>query len=340
MNGVRNHSVSRPFFERDPFGCRRFSTHSAKYSYKNQTPWKRILGGRMARTNFEDDIYTHEGFPALLMSVKNIYLVKGYLVHAWELAQKYWLEHHAVPFERWPEELKPLIETGFARIEERPDGAFVYVAGSRERFAFLDARSEAGKKGGEASAKARKPREKKPKASKSKQATATDSKIQQVHTNEPSGSLSLSGSESLSLSGSESGSGSEDRGAAGNLPSGPAKPNLPSKDLNAEAWAAYADEYEKKYRVTPVRNRTINGQVANLVQRLGADAPAVARFYVQHPKKFYAERLHPFGACLADAESLRTQWALGRAVTDRDVKRYADNQDQLELQKRIAEGSI
>ena len=46
MNGVRNQSVSRPFFERDPFGCRRFSSNYLKNSHQKQSAASiRVLRG-------------------------------------------------------------------------------------------------------------------------------------------------------------------------------------------------------------------------------------------------------------------------------------------------------
>ncbi|VEB42956.1 Uncharacterised protein [Chromobacterium violaceum] len=50
----------------------------------------------------------------------------------------------------------------------------------------------------------------------------------------------------------------------------PAKPQ--TNPLNAATWDAYADAYFFRYEVEPVRNATVNGQIANFVKRLGANA--------------------------------------------------------------------
>jgi len=81
-------------------------------------------------------------------------------------------------------------------------------------------------------------------------------------------------------------------------------------------WERYAAAYKRRYNVDPVRNAQTNGQLANLVARLGKDeAPAVAEFYVQHNNRLYVAALHTVMLLLRDAESLRTQWARGQAVT-------------------------
>lgn len=83
----------------------------------------------------------------------------------------------------------------------------------------------------------------------------------------------------------------------------------------AAVWAAYSEAYDARYGQQPVRNASVNGILAQLVARLGAEAPDVARFYVGHNKSFYVSCNHAVNALLKDAEGLRTQWATGRQVT-------------------------
>lgn len=81
-------------------------------------------------------------------------------------------------------------------------------------------------------------------------------------------------------------------------------------------WEAYAESYHRRYGTDPVRNAKVNGQLAQLLQRLGADeAPAVAAWFVGHSNRFYVQKMHSVDCLLADAEKLRTEWATGRRVT-------------------------
>jgi len=98
----------------------------------------------------------------------------------------------------------------------------------------------------------------------------------------------------------------------------PAKPTKPAKQEppTAGTWKAYTTAYVVRYRVEPVRNATVNGQLANLVSRLGAEeAPAVAAFYVRSNNSRYVNAGHSVGMLVMDAEKLRTEWATGRQGT-------------------------
>jgi hypothetical protein len=84
----------------------------------------------------------------------------------------------------------------------------------------------------------------------------------------------------------------------------------------ADTWASYSDAYAKRYAVDPVRNATVNGQLAQVVSRIGAvEAPDVAAWYVQSRNSFYVQSGHSVGMLLRDCEKLRTEWATGRQVT-------------------------
>ena len=85
----------------------------------------------------------------------------------------------------------------------------------------------------------------------------------------------------------------------------------------AQTWAAYRDAYADRYGVEPVRNAKVNGQLAGLVKRIGADeAPDVAAFYVRHNGGFYVRTGHSVDALLKDAEKLRTEWATNTRITE------------------------
>lgn len=103
------------------------------------------------------------------------------------------------------------------------------------------------------------------------------------------------------------------------------------KQTNVETWKAYATAFFNRYKTEPVRNAKVNGQIAQLVARLGADeAPQVAAFYLTHNRSYYVDRVHPVDSLLADCESLRTQWATGRKMTTttaRQIERTQSNVD-------------
>lgn len=105
------------------------------------------------------------------------------------------------------------------------------------------------------------------------------------------------------------------------------KPQPPAKQQRAEStsaeqdacratWAAYADAYEQRYGVAPIRNAKVNAAIKGFTRRVGADeSPGVARYYLQHQDAFYARKCHDAGLMQQDAEKLRTEWATQRQVT-------------------------
>lgn len=97
--------------------------------------------------------------------------------------------------------------------------------------------------------------------------------------------------------------------SAGGAP--PAKAEPPTNSV----WQAYSTAYRVRYGAEPVRNRTVNGQLANFVTRIPADeAPLVATFFVQHNGGLYVSAMHPTNLLQRDAEKLRTEWATGRSA--------------------------
>ncbi len=100
------------------------------------------------------------------------------------------------------------------------------------------------------------------------------------------------------------------------------KPPKPKTEPpTATLWESYATAYLARYGVDPVRNAKVNGQLAQLLGRLGADeAPQVAEFYVRHSKFQYVSARHSVNLLLRDAEGLRTEWATGNRVTDAQAR--------------------
>lgn len=293
----------------------------------------------MARTNFDTEVYTHEGFPELLLKVGNIYLVKGYLVHAWEIAQKYWLEFGAVPRSKWPDELNVLIDTGFARFEPRPEGDFVYVSGSRERFDFLHARVEAGKKGG--AKKAANARQLKASDKPPKQKLATASKTQQTKqslTNLPSVSGSYSVSVSGSISGSGTGSEIEDIGAgAKKPPSAPAAAAHGSKA--AHLIVGYKARFKSRYGVYPDIDGKESGQAVTAVQNLTlTEIDRRLDAFFAMPDAILERQKHPLGQFLLKKNEIKVFAETGNFTTQRQAQASDAVASNLALLKKYQGG--
>ncbi|EGQ60388.1 Replication protein 15 [Acidithiobacillus sp. GGI-221] len=86
-------------------------------------------------------------------------------------------------------------------------------------------------------------------------------------------------------------------------------------------WEAYSQAYQKRYGTEPVRNQKVNGQLSNLVKRLGQDeAPAVAAFFVNHNGLFYVRGMHQVDLLLRDAEKLRTEWVTRQQPVNRQPR--------------------
>lgn len=117
----------------------------------------------------------------------------------------------------------------------------------------------------------------------------------------------------------------------------PADANAPATESGIETWEAYATAFKARYSVNPVRNAKVNGQIAALVKRLGAEeAPRVAEFYLTHNAQAYVQRGHSVGMLLIDAEKLRTEWARGRKITKSEVKNAEQADDAREQVERVA----
>lgn len=109
--------------------------------------------------------------------------------------------------------------------------------------------------------------------------------------------------------------------------------------ITGATWIAYCDAYAMRYGVEPVRNASVNGQLASLVKRLGVtEAPKVAAFYVSHSGALYVRAKHPVNLLLRDCEGLRTEWATGRTVTEAEARQSDRKQNNLSVaQTLIAE---
>jgi hypothetical protein len=108
----------------------------------------------------------------------------------------------------------------------------------------------------------------------------------------------------------------------------------------AGLWAAYAMSYRKRYGAEPVRNAKVNGQLSQVIKRLGSDeAPWVAAWYVASNNRFYVQKRHSVDCLLADAEGLRTEWATNTRVTETKAREADRLQSTGDMWARIIEES-
>ncbi|CDW96297.1 conserved hypothetical protein [Thiomonas sp. CB2] len=78
--------------------------------------------------------------------------------------------------------------------------------------------------------------------------------------------------------------------------------------LCGQVWAQYGSAYHARYGADPLQDGKARRQVADLVRSLGAQAPAIAAWYVGHGGRWYVEKGHDIGSLLADVGKLRTEF--------------------------------
>lgn len=91
--------------------------------------------------------------------------------------------------------------------------------------------------------------------------------------------------------------------------------------ITNDTWDAYCQAYVMRYGVSPVRNASVNGQLANFVKRLGIErAPRVATFYLTHNHRRYLDAKHPVNLMVQFAETLHTEWATQKPTTETEAR--------------------
>jgi len=254
----------------------------------------------LARINIEDSIFKDQRFIDLCILCGDSNTALGQLVFVWINAQKYFNSHGEIPNEAWV--TQKLSENVIkVKLAERSSTG-VRVCGQKEQFAWIKQASDAGKKSAES-------RKKTNGSSQPKRRTPVRETAEGP--SRPVEGSCTSYSYSNSYSNSISGSSLVSEGGAKAPP--PRSHNAPN-ELNLKTWEAYSLAYFSRYHSEPVRNATVNSQIANLVKRLGHEAPDVVKFYLEQNRAFYIQSCHPVGLCLKDAEALRTQWVNGSGI--------------------------
>lgn len=82
---------------------------------------------------------------------------------------------------------------------------------------------------------------------------------------------------------------------------------LPGKTVPTRK--AYEKAYRERWGTDPLINRTVNGQLAKLIDAVGVDvAPELAAFYVRHNWSLYVNAKHPIVLLLRDAPKIFAEW--------------------------------
>lgn len=126
-------------------------------------------------------------------------------------------------------------------------------------------------------------------------------------------------------------------GGVGTPTPGSRKPVTSTRTVTLDTWKAYSDAYKARYGVSPVRNATVNSQLAAFVKRIGSEeAPMVAASFVAHNDQFYVKAAHPVGLMLRDAEKLRMEWATGSRITTTTARNLDRRQSMQDVVDRVS----
>lgn len=78
--------------------------------------------------------------------------------------------------------------------------------------------------------------------------------------------------------------------------------------LTYPAWMAYAKAFKARYRQWPIYNATVGGQMAKVVNRIGAEAAEVAAYFVEKVEQPYVvSTCHTAGSLLKNCETYAVQ---------------------------------
>jgi hypothetical protein len=103
-----------------------------------------------------------------------------------------------------------------------------------------------------------------------------------------------------------------------------ALPDLVSPDGEPpaeSAWTGYSRAFEARYKISPVTNGKVRGQLVQFEKRVPrSDAAAVAAHYVQSQERLYVNSRHAVDLLLRDAEKLWSEWKTGTRTVGSEKK--------------------
>ena len=286
----------------------------------------------MARINIEDSLFKDDRFINLVILMGSKQLALGHIVSAWMLAQKYWVPNkQKIPEDKWKESgnSELIIKAGLAN--RTPGG--IYVCGTQENFNWLLEARINGKKGGFKKAVRKNSNATHP--MKSLKNPASQAKpIVGSSSSSSSSSFLFTPSSNLNLEGTLAG-----------VPPNDESLILEERNKNGEApgitnqtWQVYSEAFFSRYKTKPLRNAMVNGQIKNLIGRVGKDiAPPLAKFYLTQNDAWYLKNTHSMGDLLRDAEKLYAQWKLN--PTGEKKSEWVKKMERLQKEKENENGT-
>lgn len=101
-------------------------------------------------------------------------------------------------------------------------------------------------------------------------------------------------------------------------------PADPAKALRGLTWNAYADAFRTRYKSEPLHNAQANTAIKQLCDKVGQEAPDVARWYVASPDAFYVQKAHAPEFMGRDAQKLVTEMRTGQRINGHQAKKLDD----------------
>lgn len=102
----------------------------------------------------------------------------------------------------------------------------------------------------------------------------------------------------------------------------------------SQIFEAYADAYQQRYKLEPLRNAKTNAVCASIAKQLPLDeAKAIMHFYLRQNVAWYVQKSHAIEYALKDLQALRTNMLRNQTMSST----AAQNADKLAAQKQALE---
>lgn len=240
----------------------------------------------MARINVEGCLFTDARYE-ILADKYGRYTATGMMVHAWKIAQKYFLDdQRLVPINIWElAKLQPVEECGLA--ERRPDG--IYVKGSHDQFEWLKQKRLAGQKSGEIR------RERRVMVLNDRSTKTNDRSTVVEHPLNENEPLTLTPTQALTQNTNT---------VTAHAPHATV-PKQKVQSLGSRVWDAYSVSMLKVYGTTPPKNEKTGSQCKKFASYVGeVCAESIASMYPYSKDPWHLKCAHSLNVMLDDHAKL------------------------------------